>query len=389
MGVSRGLCALIPALGLVSAFACGSESSGPSNQVNGGGKGAGAGAAGVGAFGGSNGVGGGFQLDSGGGAGGESGREGGLDGPVCAASEHVSGQKPVDLIIMLDQSASMITPVATGGDIWSNVVAALTSFVQAPEAQGIGVGIEYFPQGLYETEICDIARYATPEVEIAMLPGVGSAITQSIGRHNPLGETPTSAALQGALQYAKGWAANHRDRQTIVVLATDGEPNQCEPTPTNAIAQFSRDALMTDPKVFTFVIGIGQLGNLDPIAEAGGTKAAFIVDPTKQNVAQEVTAALLRIAASPLGCEFPIPPGKNGQMTDPDRVNIDFAPAGGGVLQKLVRIPGAGACGQYPNGWYYDNPAQPTQILICASACNNFGAGALTIELGCPTRIPQ
>jgi hypothetical protein len=391
MGVLRGLGGLLLALGLVAGVACGSDTAGPSNTVGTGGAAAsaGSGVGGAGAIGGFGPTGGSFSVDSGAGAGGLAGREGGLDGPVCGAEEHVSGQSPVDLLIMLDQSSSMLGPVATGGDIWTNVVTALTNFVQAPEAAGIGVGIEYFPQGLYATEICDVARYATPEVAIAPLPGVGSAIVQSIGNHRPLGNTPTSAALQGALQYAKTWAAAHLDRQTIVVFATDGEPTECDPIATNLIAQYARDALSQAPKVFTFVIGIGQLGNLNPIAEAGGTRRAFIIDPTQQNVAQEVTKTLLRIAASPLGCSFALPPGQNGTATDPNKVNIDFAPSDGGALQQLVRVTGPGNCGQVPNGWYYDDPVNPQRILICDGTCNGFGAGSLTIQLGCPTRIPQ
>jgi hypothetical protein len=334
-------------------------------------------------------TGGGFTVDSGAGAGGTGGsREGGLDGPVCGAEQHVSGQSPVDLIIMLDKSVSMLDASGTG-TIWSNVVSAITNFVQAPQAAGIGVGIEYFPQGLTETEICDVARYATPAVEIGQLPGGGSAIVTSIGQQNPLGNTPTSAALQGALQYAKTWAAAHPDRQTIVVLATDGEPTLCLPQATSEIAQFARDALNQAPKVFTFVIGIGQLANLNPIAEAGGTREAFIIDPTQGNVAQEVTQTLLKIAASPLGCAFALPQGQNGMTTDPNKVNIDFTPSDGGALEQLVRVSGPGGCTQVPNGWYYDDAANPQRILICDNACNGFGAGSLTIELGCPTRIPQ
>ena len=37
-------------------------------------------------------------------------------------------------------------------------------------------------------------------------------------------------ALQGAIQFAQGWAKQNPSHKTIVVLATDGEPNVCQST---------------------------------------------------------------------------------------------------------------------------------------------------------------
>jgi hypothetical protein len=285
---------------------------------------------------------------------------------------------------MLDKSTSMVNPV----DIWTPVKNAIANFVQAPEANGIGVGLGNFPQGFDEPQVCDVTNYARPTVPIAPLPGAAMAIVNGIKGIVPGGQTPTSAALKGALQYAKTWAAAHPDRQTIVVLATDGDPTQCEPTATAEIKQFAADALAQAPKVFTFVIGIGDLGNLNPIAEGGGTKQAFIVDPSQQNFAQELTKTLLRIAASPLGCEFPLPPPKDGRIIDINMVNVDFTPSNGEPKRELVQVANAGECNRVSNGWYYDNPTTPSRILICESACNSFGAGSLDIVLGCQTRVP-
>jgi hypothetical protein len=373
-------------IGLAAASACGSSDNPPGNTVNAGGSGASAGGSGGGgALGGLGGIAGNVSVDSGGGA---SGRDSGIDGPVCGAVEHTSAQKPVDLFIMLDKSASMVTPPPAPAGIWNDVKNAIIAFVQAPEANGIGVGLGQFPQGFDEPQVCQIPNYARPTVAIAPLPGAAGAITTAINAIVPNGNTPTSAALQGALQYAKTWAAAHLDRQTIVVLATDGDPTQCEPTATALIQQFAADALAQPPAVFTFVIGIGDLGNLNPIAEGGGTKQAFIINPGQQNVAQEITKALLRIATSPLGCEFPIPPPKDGGLLNTKLVNVDFTPSDGTPKHELVQVANAGECGRVNNGWYYDNAVPPTRIFICPSACNAFGAGTLEIVLGCQTRVP-
>jgi hypothetical protein len=371
---------------LTAVSACSSSEEPQGSKVGPGGSGGGSGAAGAGALGGFGASGGSVSVDSGSGAGGS--RDSGLDGPVCGAVEHTAAQSPVDLFIMLDKSTSMLEPVASGGDKWAAVTKAIRDFVNAPEANGIGVGLGNFPQGFDEPQVCTVSNYAMPTVPIAQLPGAANAMTTAINALVPAGQTPTSAALQGALQYAKTWAAAHPDRQTIVVLATDGDPTQCEPTATAQIRQFAADALAQSPKVFTFVIGIGDLGNLNPIAEGGGTKQAFIIDPAQGNVAQEVTKALLRIAASPLGCEFPVPPPRDGSILNPKQVNVDFTPADGTPKRELVQVANAGECSRVANGWYYDNPATPTKIHICENACNSFGAGSLDIVLGCATRVP-
>jgi hypothetical protein len=328
------------------------------------------------------------NISTTGGASGSTGSGGGLgDAEACAGEEHTATQAPVDLFIMLDQSTSMTDPVQGGGNIWAHVTNAIKSFVNSPEADGIGVGIGYFGIGIAEPAVCGVAQYATPDVPIAQLPGVRTSIVTSIDAHAPSSFTPTGPALEGALQYAKTWAAANPERQTIVVLATDGYPTQCDPQSPSLIANFAATALAEDPKVFTFVIGIGPVTNLNVIAQAGGTREAFFIDPASQNVANEMTQALLRIAAAPLACSYPMPQAEDGGIVNPGLVNVDFSPSGGGTTE-LVQVRSAAECGRVPNGWYYDHPTQPSQINICPEACNGFGAGTLKIVLGCSTRPP-
>jgi hypothetical protein len=372
--------ALALALGAVAA--CSASEPSPGRTVGTGGFAGNAGASGASGIGGFSATGGGIGVDSGGGA---AARDTGLDGPSCARDEHKAEQPPVDLFIMLDKSTSMVDPT----DIWNPVKGAIRDFLQSPEAAaaGIGVGIGYFPANFDDVLSCEIPRYSTPAVQIAALPGAANGIVSSMDNTTPGGNTPTSAALQGALQYAKTWAAAHPDRQTMVVLATDGDPTICEPTATALIRQYAADALAQAPKVFTAVIGMGELGNLNPIAEGGGTKQAFIVNPGQQNFAQELTRTLLRLAAAPIGCTFPVPPARDGTRADPTKVNVDYTPIGG-ARQELVQVANAGECGRVNNGWYYDNPSNPTTIVICDAVCNGFGAGSLSIVLGCATRVP-
>ena len=51
----------------------------------------------------------------------------------------------------------------------------------------------------------------------------------------------------------------------------------------------------------------------------------------------------------------------------------------------------AAGCGANPTGWYYDDPAAPTQILLCGSECTTVKADAMAtinVVLGCATQKP-
>ena len=145
------------------------------------------------------------------------------------------------MYIMFDQSGSMNEAV-TGGSKWNVIKGALISFVQNTASTDIGVGIGYFPFSggggtcflgicLGGSSSCNVADYATPSVAIGLLPPVAPAIVTSLNAHGPGGGTPTLPALQGAVQYAAAYQIAHPLRKTIVVLATDGDPNDCKQQP--------------------------------------------------------------------------------------------------------------------------------------------------------------
>ena len=313
------------------------------------------------------------------------GGQGGLsDAEVCARETKRAEALPVDMYILLDKSTSMHETDPTGTKIWDAVKTALSTFFADPGASGTGVGLQYFGLGTSPAS-CDVAQYANPAVPIAPLPGVAAAVQSSLNNQFDFTLTPTGAALQGALQYAKGWAGQHPNRQTVVVLATDGLPTECSPRDIGSIADMAEAALQP-PAVYTFVIGFGPEANLDTIAVAGGTRAAFFLDPTK-SVATEFARAMKNIVTAPISCEFAVPKSATGAPVDKDKINVDFTSSNGDKTE-LYRVMSSGDCAAHPQGWFYDNPNAPTKILICPTACRNFGAGQLDIVLGCGTRPP-
>ncbi len=390
---------------MVSFAACSAGSDGDGS----GGSGAGASSSsGTGA--GSSGVGG--DLFGGGlASGGNTGVGGG-----CAQSSVVAEKLPLDMYIMLDQSGSMDTDSK-----WSTVTSAITTFVNQPAATGIGVGIQYFPADsgnqcpafcyldsdcgvcgpcvgaipsipfpgiCIGDDSCDVTDYSTPEVPIDVLPGVAAAIMSSMASHSPGGGTPTSAALQGALDYTSGWAASHPDHVVIIVLASDGDPTSCDTDPAaiNAIAAAGAGA---NPQILTFVIGVGdELIALNDIAAAGGTGQAFLVD-TNQDVAQQFLDALNVIQGTALGCIYDIPdPGD--ETPDYGKVNVEYTPGGSNDGQVIPKVSGPGDCPPGGDGWYYDDEGAPAAIILCDDTCSKVAAdpsGQVDIVLGCATVV--
>ena len=77
----------------------------------------------------------------------------------------------------------------------------------------------------------------------------------------------------------------------VLVLATDGDPTECD-TSISGIDAIAASGVSMSPKISTFVIGVGSsLSNLNSIAMAGGTQQAFLVD-TGGNVNQQFLAAM-------------------------------------------------------------------------------------------------
>ncbi len=234
---------------------------------------------------------------------------------------------------------------------------------------------------------CTASNYATPAVEIAPLPGVAPAITTAIAAHSPSTSTPTSAALQGTVDHCQSWATAHPGHVVIGLLATDGDPTECDTTLSD-IDAIAAAGVSGTPKVLTFVIGVGSsLSNLNGIAAAGGTTSAFMVS-TSGNINQQFTDALNKIRGSALGCQYAIPAPEGG-APDYGKVNVIYTP-GSGTKETIPNVTDAAACPSSGDAWYYNDNQSPTEILLCSSTCAKVQAdssGEVSVVVGCATII--
>lgn len=375
----------------IAAAACSSASSS-------GGADGGAGGSGGTGFGGTGG-GGGVNLDGGGGTGALTG---------CAKQTFGGELVPVDMFMMFDRSGSM-----NESGKWTAVTGAVKKFVALPGLDKLGMGLGFFPVnatgpiptacatnqdcGFYGPcvfnscsgsllgmkDSCVSTDYQTPKVEIEAFPGVSSKIIAALDGTTPGGDsTPAAPALEGAIDHATIWQAAHLDRVVVVILATDGEPNNCTPNEVKDVAGHAAEGLKQTPSIKTFVIGVGDLTVLNQVAAAGGTDKAIIVSST--NAEKEFLDALNKIRGA-VGCQYVIP---TGAKADPKKVNVYFTPEDGSPGTLIKQSKGAADCvGQV--GWYYDNPNAPTQIQLCPAACDlvTNKKGKVEVVVGCDTQI--
>lgn len=97
---------------------------------------------------------------------------------------------------------------------------------------------------------CDVADYSYPAVAIATLPQNAAVIAASLVSYLLQGGTPTRPALAGVVEYAKASLAGRPSHRTIIVVATDGVPNDCDST-VDAVSQIAADAAALLPIIPT------------------------------------------------------------------------------------------------------------------------------------------
>jgi len=314
---------------------------------------------------------------SGGDIGGFDGGVGGADdGGACAYTTAEAHRIPLDIVVLLDRSGSM------SGTKWIGTKNALSAFFNDPASAGIGAGLVYFPA--QKPDVCNPITYAALDVPINVLPDNAFALTNSMPFDALGSNTPTYAGLKGALLSATAYQDAHPTHKVVAVLATDGDPTGCLPTVIDEIASLATSARNYNG-VRTYVIGVAgsTLANLNKIAAAGGTTAAY-------DVTQDISAFAAKMAeirTSALGCDFELPPPPNGQELDTNRVNFTYLPKGAGLPKILPRADDLADCNNQP-GWYYDSNVGPTKIILCPSSCatvQSDNEAKVNVLFGCNT----
>lgn len=130
------------------------------------------------------------------------------------------------------------------------------------------------------------------------------------------------------------------------------------------------------------------------LAEMTGGEKGNLCEQEQGFVAVFTKVGQSVIVGSKLACEWNIPPAPSGQTFNKDQVNVEYVPPGGGS-ESFGRVDSPAACSGVVDGWYYDNPSNPTKIFVCPQTCTRIQAAGdnaeIQIQFGCASEpaIPK
>jgi hypothetical protein len=318
-------------------------------------------------------------------------------GTPCLSETLGAEPVPLAMVLVMDRSGSMSSP--SGNTKWDQARNAMIGFADTPGAAGTKLGLIVFPPDPGAGDQCSPSSYA-PIVPIDRLPGNGTAIKDALLARDTTGSTPMAGGLQGGVNAMKAHLAKNPNEEGVVILVTDGDPGACSgvDTVSNVAAIASASAKGT-PKIRTFVVGMdgATFSNLNTIAAAGeGAPTAFNASASGADAGvspqDQLLEALEKIRSGALGCEYilPVPDSTKGTV-DPTSVDIEFTAGKNDPPVSIHRVGSLAQCGESTGGFYYDDPAAPTRLILCPASCEEVKGGTaaskLDVVLGCIKKV--
>lgn len=381
--------ALFAGLAWLAAAACSAGGQGPSSSSEGnGGSGAGAPSTTTGSGGGL------IELDGGNAGGGSS-----VGGGCAAVSQTATNQiAPVDIIWAIDTSDSMVGELQATQD-------NMNMFASTILSSGIDVHVVLIAKAGHP----DDGNIFNPDPGICIGPPLGLAscpgdsnppaflhVNNGVGSNNALNKF-----IDNYQQY-KG--ALRQNAVKYFAVVTDDEASD---GPNNSAAAFINSVDNLDPGYFDTwkFFGVYCTGNCgvflacadtgdvynDLVAQKGGIAGDLCGG--NSNGFASVFAALAQtvVQGAQLDCKWDIPEPPVGQVFDKNLVNVNYTPSNGapGAIYHVTTLADCGPQG----GWYYDDDANPTAILVCPTTCaaiQSDSGGKIDILFGCTTEnVPK
>lgn len=111
--------------------------------------------------------------------------------------------------------------------------------------------------------------------------------------------------------------------------------------------------------------------------------------PTFQGVFDELAEKII-MGSEPIACQWQIPEPPMGEQLDPDYVNVEFIDVDAPDPETIYHVDGPQDCDPQLGGWYYDDNADPKNIILCPLSCAKVSAAAegskINILFGCKTQ---
>ena len=317
---------------------------------------------------------------------------GGSAANECGVQTFDLERKPVEVLLLLDRSASqreaVELPDGTDGMIkWDLLIPPLKEVVTETN-EAVSWGLKVFPEDSPEEDDACSAGSVTSNVQVEIAEMNAAAVVAGIEATDNGGDgTPTGDAIRASVAYLQT-RASVNDYRRYILLATDGEPSCINVTETSAGAEgqaearpYAVNAITTaaGAEFKTIVVGVGTnkesaVQTLNDMASAGEAPApcANPLDPCfyLANTQSQLIEQLKAITSNVASCVFAL------TATPPDPNNVRVTLDG----ERVNRDPGQA------NGWEYQDMGQ-TVIEVYGEACDLIkmsGADAVQIVFGCP-----
>ncbi|MEW5855718.1 MAG: vWA domain-containing protein, partial [Myxococcota bacterium] len=253
-------------------------------------------------------------------------------GGMCPVRPIPQDENPGNVMIIQDKSGSM-----ADSSKWNSAKLAINNMLSQYASQ-LRFGLALYPR--VGGNDCSAGQV---EVPLATTAGDNTAdILDLLNQVNPWGNTPTMETLNVLAANAQTLGLRANDRQNIILLITDGQPNCSDNENTGTGTISALENLHQQLGIAVYVVGFGN--GVDPdilndMATAGGVPRPGVQRYYRADNEQQLQEALDAIGTSLVGCRYLIP----GDMpTD--------------LTEVVVRVRGAEVPydSSHTNGWDYD-----------------------------------
>ena len=278
--------------------------------------------------------------------------------PGACQSADVSASRVIPTVVfVIDQSASMNDPFGDAGSRW-NVLRdfllksdGLIASLQSQISFGLAM---YSASGGNNNPACPLVEDVQPMMNNF------DAIRSLYMAAEPIGDTPTGDAIDKIVAGLPMLAPDQEKGPTVLILATDGEPDRCEElNPQNgqaeAIAAVQR---AYQARIRTFIISVGNevsVQHQQDVANAGAGHAAGAANAPYWTAGDDATLrdALTEIISGQVSCDVML----KGEVQGGDACD-------GSVTLNGVKLECKG-----DDGWELTDP---NHIRLLGKACNDF-----------------
>lgn len=306
---------------------------------------------------------------------------------ACAADVNAGKKRPVDIIWAIDTSGSMDQEIA---QVKANINAQFASILSAS-------GLDYqvimiADRGLGTYQVCASPPLGGPNC--GDNPPLYHSIKQTVASTNSLS---LLLSTYDNASPALNWAHLLRMNAVKVFIEVTDDNSSLAGTSfdTQLLAKAPAGMFGTAAKrnyIFHSIIGVTAGAPTTKCSSAVNTGAQYQVlsnltgglmlpvcasdySPIFQQIANGIVGSL--------ACEFLMPTAAGGTAIDPSNVAMQYTPQGG-TPTTVPHVTDAAACSG--DGWYYDNNANPTKLLLCPTTCataQGSQGGNVEILVGC------